>query len=631
MNTDFSKPFNPDATGPDGQNGKRPNRFLEKAVPWLYGLVLPAILGFCLFTYEQETLFRIQELNLFLPDSTFYHTFDIYPGGPLQWAACFLTQFFYYPAAGVALLVAIWASIIFVMRSAFRLSAAWSLLPALVPAALLAGIVQMGYFIYYIKFPGYFFAASLGMLTALTAVWIYSRLACYPWAGCIWICVWTIAGYPLAGAYALAGTVYMLVLCWRISGIRNSHRIATTLSGILLAIGVPLAAWHLYAQTNINAVYTAALPSFNADGKVFTSYRIPYYIMFAVPLAGALIHTYTPVLKKGILIITGHILLLAATAWGLKKAWYADENFRKELLMARAIEEENWERIPAIFLSGTAEPTRLLVMNKNLALFRLGRAGDEMFQYREGGARPNAPFLVRLAHVGGKALYYHYGQENYCYRWCMEDGVVFGWRTEYLKYMAKTSIANGDFKVARKYINMLKRTLFQKEWAERYEAFLDHPERIRESSEFQPILRLLPQQSKLNSDMSIIEMYLLRTFTYEDSHDPLCQEQSLIAALQMKDIDLFWPRFFRYATLHNGEHMPRHYQEAAYLYGHLENKIDISHMPFDQEVKDSYRRFTEFTQQCAGMTEAQMAEAFRPQFGHTFYYFYFLVNGLQTY
>jgi len=55
--------------------------------------------------------------------------------------------------------------------------------------------------------------------------------------------------------------------------------------------------------------------------------------------------------------------------------------------------------------------------------------------------------------------------------------------------------------------------------------------------------------------------------------------------------------------------MPRHYQEAAYLYGHLENKVDISHMPFDQEVKDSYQRFMEFTQQCAGMTEAQMAAA----------------------
>ena len=115
------------------------------------------------------------------------------------------------------------------------------------------------------------------------------------------------------------------------------------------------------------------------------------------------------------------------------------------------------------------------------------------------------------------------------------------------------------------------------------------------------------------------------------SDDPLYQEQTLIAALQMKDIGLFWPRFFQYATLHNGEHMPRHYQEAAYLYGHLEHNVDISHMPFDAEVKESYARFMAFTQQCAGMTEAQMAEAFRPQFGNTFYYFYFLANGLQTY
>lgn len=40
----------------------------------------------------------------------------------------------------------------------------------------------------------------------------------------------------------------------------------------------------------------------------------------------------------------------------------------------------------------------------------------------------------------------------------------------------------------------------------------------------------------------------------------------------MKDIDIFWPRFFQYATLHNGKPMPRHYQEAAYLYGHLETR-----------------------------------------------------------
>ena len=44
-----------------------------------------------------------------------------------------------------------------------------------------------------------------------------------------------------------------------------------------------------------------------------------------------------------------------------------------------------------------------------------------------------------------------------------------------------------------------------------------------------------------------------------------------------------------------------------------------------------HKRFTDFAEHCRGMSEEQMAKAFRPQFGHTFFYFYFLVNGLQTY
>ena len=617
---------------PPGKKGGQAGRFAGKGMTWLYGLILPAIFGCCLYAYEKETLFRIQELNFFMPDSTFYHTLADYPGGTLQWIACFFTQFFYYPAWGTALLVALWIGIYFAMRSAFRLSAPWSVLPALVPAALLASIVQMGYFIFYIKLQGYFFASSIGILAALLAVWAFRALASrWTYAGYAWMAVWIAAGYPLLGAYALAGGVYMVCLCWRMPGELYKHRVIPTVLGLLLLVATPLVAWHFYTHTSIGEIYVAALPSFDAVGEVFPAYRIPYYIIFLAPLAAACIYDYAPAIRKPSFLLAAHLLVVAATAWGLKKAWYVDVNFRCELQMARAIEEEDWERVLAIFNSTQAEPTRLMVMNKNLALFRLGRAGDEMFQYREGGARANAPFLVLMAQVGGKPLYFHYGQENYCYRWCMEDGVTYGWRTEYLKYMAKTSIANGDYKVARKYVDMLERTLFQKDWAKKYGAYLDHPETIAQSTEFGPVLRLLPQQDGLASDQSIIEMYLLKTFAYDNSDDPLRQEQNLIAALQMKDIDLFWPRFFKYATLHEGEHMPLHYQEAAYLYGHLEKKVDISRMPFDPGVKDSYQRFMEFTRQCAGMTEQQMAEAFRPMFGGTFYYFYFLVNGLQTF
>ena len=79
------------------------------------------------------------------------------------------------------------------------------------------------------------------------------------------------------------------------------------------------------------------------------------------------------------------------------------------------------------------------------------------------------------------------------------------------------------------------------------------------------------------------------------------------------------------------ERMPTHFQEAAYLYGQLEHQVDISHMPFDKEVVQSYNDFMAFAQQCQGMSEAQMREVFYPRFGNTFYYEYFLVRGQKLY
>ena len=230
----------------------------------------------------------------------------------------------------------------------------------------------------------------------------------------------------------------------------------------------------------------------------------------------------------------------------------------------------------------------------------------------------------------------------------MEEGVEFGWKAETLKFMARTSLLNHEWTVARKYLDLLKKTTFHRQWAERYEKLLDTPEAFdletleasakagkplldeQAMKEFAPILHMMTYPDRLDGDNTLVEMYLLQTFAKGNGDDPLFQEMTLICALIMKDIDLFWPRFMKFATMHPELHMPRHYQEAAYLYGHLEDKVDISRMPFDQEVRDSYERFMRFNEQCGPMSEEQKAVAFYPQFGGTFYYFYFLVRNQKT-
>ena len=57
MNTDFSQPFNPEAYAPSGKADMRFRRYVEKGMPWFYGIVFPVILGFCLYTYEKRNTF----------------------------------------------------------------------------------------------------------------------------------------------------------------------------------------------------------------------------------------------------------------------------------------------------------------------------------------------------------------------------------------------------------------------------------------------------------------------------------------------------------------------------------------------------------------------------------------------
>ena len=197
--------------------------------------------------------------------------------------------------------------------------------------------------------------------------------------------------------------------------------------------------------------------------------------------------------------------------------------------------------------------------------------------------------------------------------------------------MVKASLINGDYGVARKYLGLLSQTRHYREWAIRYTRFLHHPELVAQDEEMGPILHLMDRRDRLDTDHMQVELYLLDYFALNGgSKDPLRQELNLLCAMLTRDIPSFWARFFEYVPSHAQKGIPRHFQEAAFLYGQLEQTVDTSHMPFDPEVRQTYEEFMRFNEQCGTMTLEQKKVAFRPRFGHTFFYYYFLVRGLKT-
>ena len=601
-----------------------------KYLPLLVVVVALVVVAWCLLTYEDNLLWKMQELNLHLNTGLFFRQQMVVAGGLLTWLGTFFTEFFYHSWQGVLMLCAWWALLMWLSVKALRVPMKRTVLMLVPVALLLASNMELGYWIYFLKLHGYYFVGTIGLTLAMASVWGYRCLPTVLHPAAV-----VVAGavlYPLLGAYGLLAVVLMGLLSWQ-QDMKLSRKIAICVLALLTVWLVPiLYYWTVYYQTNYDYIYRVALPVFEFD-QAYPQYYVPFiligvfYVVMALPVPAKL----QQVAGKTVMWIACQVALLAVMTWGIQHYWYRDYNFEKELEMRRAMEQSDWQGMLRAASGLKEEPTRAIVMMKNLALFRLGRQGDEMYHYKTGAKLPNAPMKVRMTQVVGCAIYYNYGQANYCYRWCLEDGVEYGWRAEYLKHMTRCALVNGETEVAKKYIRLLKHTRFHREWAEAQELYANHPEMMTDDKDYAIVKRLLMPEDHLGSDNGLAEMYLMNTLLDINTHDPLLQELTLLSALWKKDIGVFWPRFFNYAMLHKGEHMPKHYQEAAYLYGHLEHQVDISGMPFDEDVVKNYNEFMEQAQRCAGMTEEQMKPIFYPRFGDTFYYEYFLIRNQQIY
>lgn len=611
---------------------------------WLLPVIAIVALGITYACIESKVLFRIQELNLFLYTPLFLKQSMVVAGGFLSWLGCYFQQYLYHPWLGIALLCLMWLAIIGLQKAAFRLDARWALVTLLPVAMLAVANLDMGYWIYYIKFKGWFFAPTLGTLLMLCLVIVYRLLPKRLFLRTAWLLVSTIGGYMLLGIYGLFATVLMMAVAWRDGSYGRTRAAIDSAAGIAAIVATPIVLYYnFYYQTSFANIYVVGLPVFKILELYFT-YYLPYIAIGALLLAMAIFggHDKGQAVRP-LPLIALNVVVAVAVVTSLCKGWYHDLNYRTEINMILDAEDLNWEGMLQDVRDATYDyeeshpgeryqPTRAIWMMKNLALFRLGRQGDEMYHYRDGALAPACPFTVRMTQTGGKLLYLNYGMVNYCYRWCNEDGVEFGWKVDYYKYMVKTALINGEYAVAKKIIDLLKDTKYYADWASHYETYLYHPERVRADKELGFVFHFKDDLNETTSDNTLVEIFLLNHFAHTMSREPVHQECCLLAALQSKDIRTFWIQFFPYAQAHQGKHMPTHYQEAAYLYGHLENKVDISKMPFDQEVKDSYAQFMQAVQtECQGMTEEQMKPVLFDRFGATFYYDYFLMRGMQSY
>ena len=609
-------------------------RFIKRTT-LLFFVALWALLS--IFEYSQ--LHRIQDLSLFLQTDMFFGESMKAPGGLLSYIGAFLVQFFYYPYLGAAIYVAMLFAVYLLVRKVFDISRRWSFVALMPVVMLLATNTQMGYWIYYIKLQGFYYVLLLGVILVLLAMWLCKKLPV--WAKFVLVALWA-ACYPLLGVYSIAGAVLMAVMALATSVRTGKCRVAAALLllfSVALAAAAPAFFFYKYTSTSLPLMYLAGVPgyqwSFFGDSwfaGIIWRMWVPYLLLFITMMLMAALYGKQPAAKLEKHYPIAQAVLLLAIAGFSWAYWYNDENFRTELAQNRAMWNEDWARVAELGnVSGT--PTRLVVMNRNMGLLRTGRAGEDMFRMPDGSATMNSPVSVRLAQTGGKMAYYQYGRFSFCYRWCIEDAVEYGWKVEYLKHAVRSMIAVGEYKLAGRYINILKKTMFHKGWAEKCETLIEKPQSIERNPEYAVPRQMFGYLNRLDVDDSYVEAYLLNVMTSPHfvNPTPLCTEAGLMHALIRKDTQLFWNKVVEYLNTHKSFRIPTHYQEALMLYGNIDRRADISKFNFDASIQHRFREFMKLTTKYKGMTEEQMAPYFKEAgFGDTYWYFYFFIRDIKS-
>ena len=620
----------------------KPKLKLPNLMPWICVLVFALLSWYFLMMRNADVLYMQQMRSLFNDTSVFFQQYNAVPAGFLQWAGCYFTQLFYYPALGSGVLILMWIAIFFLLKKGILTPNTQHLTPLLlIPlVCLLVSEIDLGYWIYYHKNHGYCFSQTIGLLFASLLVCLFRS------ATSIKIKFGTIIA-SLLGAVLLVGLyyyigVYAMAAAAALGIIMLLERRWT--SGafyVIAAIVTPFLFRHLSDTMRSEQFFTAGIPVFESGNITNTSLSIPFWIALLMLILFPILNKVGERIKnvKATNIISS-LLLVAVTGFSfgvLEDADYDDENYHAECKAYRDIDNMEWEDALYTIRQIQGTLTRQLIVFKNIALFNTGNIGYCMYDYDNKGMTPTPSdsLIVHMANTASPIIYLHHGMTNYAYHYCMEIQVEYGFNITELKVMALSSIINGEKKLAQKYLNILSRTMFHKKWAEHYLPLARNPKEIGKYPELAKINELHSYMSNnIDSDEGVCENYIINYFsdTYTNASKYL-QEMCLAYSVISNNIQKFWRQYILYLQLHKGEKIPDLYQQAAYFYLDMVPTSSPDpkayNMQFDQKIIDRYNQFDQISQSLLknGFSKESIARQTEAEFGDTFWWTYYFNNG----
>lgn len=618
---------------------------LGKILKYVYCLAFIVLAWFFLYVRNADTMYFLQDRGWWNSTSLFWNDCMAVPGGLLAWTGAYLTQFFYYPALGCSLLIALWILTFWLAKWSFRISDEWSFLLFVPLVALLCSDIQLGYWVYILKDVDYVFYHPLGLFASILLsipFWKYLPVSEKVQQGIVlsWIpLVAALFYYPL-GIYALLTAVIVAVRASFLSfkGTKKNFTFLFSLFFFLILTLwlVPLLETAGTTLMRPDQPWMYGFRKFELDELRDISLEIPFYLVLISPVLFPFferLKTKKLLLSQSIMAITAIVMFYCLSARD-----FTDYNFHAEMRMQRGVEECRWNDVLREAAKVKGPVTREMVMLRDIALINRGELCSKRYAYNNESVLPvtvSDSIHLRICDQAADLVYFNFGETVFAIRRAIERCMHYGYSYYTMRMLTECALVNGEKDNARKYLRLLNHSTFQRKWAEKIQCYVDDEKLLAESELFRMPLRLYNEGSELvGTDDKYVELTILKKWMYTITHDPVAQEVALGSAMQMRDQKCFWSQVQQYYNINPGKPFPTHVQEAMlfYVYELKSPGVNLSLVKFDDRVVARYRAFFDRLNQYSGqgMNEKQIGSALRPEFGDTYMWDYCVLREVQT-
>ena len=272
---------------------------------------------------------------------------------------------------------------------------------------------------------------------------------------------------------------------------------------------------------------------------------------------------WVPMLRRGRVTGCVEAVILLAAFLLLRPSFY-DSRKAEVMEYDYLVRCQNWGAILAKADKKTPD-LPMTVCATNLALGMSGQLGERLFDYYQNGTQGLVPPFERnfASILLTGEVYWQLGLVNNAQQFAfeaMEAIPNYAKSCRAVKRLAETNLVNGEYAVARKYLQMLQKTLAYHQWAERTLPLLGNEKAINEH----PVYGRL-RQMRLKDDFLFSERELDKIFgqlVMHNQRNGLALQYLLAAPLLNRDVNTFMNYMIYVDGLHLG-YRPRSCQEAV--------------------------------------------------------------------